>query len=316
MMFSCKKNEKETDQAFWQRRKAEINKQVLNDLSKAKSGISQAISSNDDFVFIDQGKINSAFGYTNALSKKIDSIKIIKTFADKKEYDDKHFSKGGIFSSVPIKPQEPIDDAPVPPVMAIYDINVYRGRYYSYAQGYADLASFTLLINQLEDEVIANQHVNLQDKEHFLYETMMIKSYAADIENASDFWVDLVDASWPYPDDSTNVQSSNQSYTQKYGKLSYVQGALMGPYDGKGIGNRTLKRGCRLNTREILVGAVVGGFAGGYGGAVGGGTIGSFIPGAGTVAGGVSGAVLGFAGGFMGGALTTAIGQLITTCGR
>jgi len=52
---------------------------------------------------------------------KIYPLIIIKTFAEKKEYDDKHFFKNGTLSSlVPVEPEEPV--TLLPPLQAIYNV--------------------------------------------------------------------------------------------------------------------------------------------------------------------------------------------------
>jgi len=92
-VFSCKKDGKEARQSYWQKRKAEIELQVLVDLNKAKSILPQSISFSNDFTFINSNKINTYMGYAKANMNNVGKIKLISTIDDKKEYDQQQMLK-------------------------------------------------------------------------------------------------------------------------------------------------------------------------------------------------------------------------------
>lgn len=316
-IFACKKDEKGTPQTYWQKRKAEIELQALVDLNKAKSILPQSISSSNDFLFINSNKINTYMGYAKPVGKDIEKVKLIKTFDDKREYDQQQILKEHTLGT--LQPPPPPLDPTAPPLEAIGNINIYRGYYYKAAQEYTTLSKFLEELNGLQDEVIANFNIADLDKERYLFETSTIKVYATDLEVNQEFWMKLIDKNSDEPfisplGDTTRLPLIEGSIKRSE-MLAMVPGTKMGPPYRPGFGPRVYT-GCKVKMRDVLIGGVVAGFAGGYGGAVGGGTIGSVIPGAGTVVGGVGGAVLGFAGGFLGGIVTTTIASLIATCGR
>jgi len=311
-LLSCKKNESEDKIAYWNSRKAQIESRVQNELLNLKSSASKIITSDTEFYYININKLSTYKSTQNSRYNSTAKINISQAIAEKKDLSLEHISLNKVMDT-PVPPSDPTPGTP--PLVAIYDINVYRQRYFNAIGSYIELSPFIILLNDLDNEVIINSHVNAFDKESFLIETAMLRAFATDVTNHQEFWTGILDYG---PGDeiilptgeSTIVPYVQQVANQETGYLSKKQTVMGIPY------RPGVRRGCRVTARDVLIGGVVGGFFGGASGAMGGGTIGSIIPGAGTIVGGVGGAVLGFAGGFISGAMTTAVAALLASCGR
>ncbi len=156
----------------------------------------------------------------------------------------------------------------------------------------------------------------LQFLNPFILEFSQKEDYESAIKLCEDFESEIIASSMAEEEKVMLVQFSASSLTiakfAKEGGIKKISNKMIEDLGITSLGGR-INGDCKVDMRDVWLGAVLGGTVRGITGA-GGGTI--VIPGIGTATGAIAGGVVGFASGFLEGALLTTAGSLLATCFR
>ena len=200
-------------------------------------------------------------------------------------------------------PATPVDEDD--PMLKITE-EAYRTYYWEATQNYTDLASYVTALDGIASTMLADLSVTEERRVLMYTEIETLKQYAIDLETNPDYWINLYGPQDSDPP-STSVVVTNS--VMAVGGIGHFGNTIMG-----GVPPR---QGCKISTRNVLMGSVIGGFVGAVGAAKVGAIAGTVVvPGIGTVTGAVSGFMAGFAAGFVGGVATGIVAELMLTCGR